>query len=218
MDYLLHFETATKVCSVALSLNGELKQLKELQEEGFSHGENLTLFVEDVLKMEGITLKSIKAISLSSGPGSYTGLRIGISAAKGLCYAMDIPLIGIDSLSNIEAQARIKYPGHYIIPMIDARRMEVYCSVYDPTGKLIEPIQAKILDENSFEEYHPVVCCGDGVAKLNELWAVRAIKMDENILSSAAAQVKIAYTKYLRSEFEDLAYMEPFYLKEFGVQ
>lgn len=216
MNYILHLETATKVCSVALSENGVLKQLREVQEEGFSHGENLTVFIEEVLDREGISAKNLNAISLTTGPGSYTGLRIGVSVAKGLCYALDIPLIGLDALSCLAEEAKKKYPGQTIIPMLDARRLEVYCSVYSASGEEIEPIHAQVLDENSFSEYQSAVFCGDGVEKMIPVWATRDLILDKMLLSSAAHQVGLAYESYLAKKFEDLAYIEPLYLKEFG--
>jgi tRNA threonylcarbamoyladenosine biosynthesis protein TsaB len=125
MSYILHLETATKACSVALSKDGKLVQIKESRDEQYSHGENLTLYIQDVLGREGISPKDLDAVSLSSGPGSYTGLRIGVSVAKGLCYSLSIPLLAIDSLSCIHELAKQKYV-QTIIPMIDARRMEVF--------------------------------------------------------------------------------------------
>jgi len=216
MSYILHLETATKVCSVALSRDGKLLQLKEICEDGYSHGENLTLFITEVLDRESIEIKQISAISIAIGPGSYTGLRIGLSVAKGICYATGIPLIAIDSLECIHTLARLKYPEHNIIPMIDARRMEVFCSVYNSQGVLIEPIRAEIIDESSFTLIEPLICCGDGSTKLKSIWSQRLTSIDDTIVSSATAQVGLAYDKFKLNIFEDLAYIEPFYLKEFA--
>jgi tRNA threonylcarbamoyladenosine biosynthesis protein TsaB len=213
--YILHLETATKVCSVALSLNGQIKQLKEIQEAGFSHGENLTLLVEDTLKSEGISVNQLSAVSIASGPGSYTGLRIGVSIAKGFCYALSIPLIAVDALNSIQQNAIEKYPNQNIIPMIDARRMEVFSAVYNSKGEILKPISADILDENSYVEFEPFVACGDGAEKLKDLWKGREIIFASNILSSAKGQVNLAYQKYEQKAFEDVAYFEPFYLKDF---
>ena len=213
--YILHLETATKVCSVALSLNGQLKQLKEIEEAGFTHGENLTLLIEDALKSEGITANQLSAVSIASGPGSYTGLRIGVSTAKGFCYALSIPLIAVDALISIQQNAIEKYPNQNIIPMIDARRMEVFAAVYNSRGEILKPISADILDENSYTEFEPFVACGDGAEKLKDLWTGRAIIFATEILSSAKGQVKLAYHKFEQKAFEDVAYFEPFYLKDF---
>lgn len=213
--YILHLETATKVCSVALSLNGEMKQLKETQEDGYSHGENLTSFVEEVLKQEGITPQQLSAVCVTSGPGSYTGLRIGVSTAKGLCYALSIPLIAVDALSAIRDTAAAKYPGKNIIPMIDARRMEVFSAAYDKEGSLLKPVSADIIEADTYQEFEPFVACGDGAEKLKPTWEGRNIVFDETLLSSAMGQISRAYTKFREQQFEDVAYFEPFYLKDF---
>lgn len=213
--YILHLETATKVCSVALSLNGQIKQLKEIQEAGFSHGENLTLLIEDILKSEGIDSNQLSAVSVASGPGSYTGLRIGVSTAKGLCYALSIPLIAVDALVSIQQNAIEKYPVQNIIPMIDARRMEVFAAVYNSKGEILKPISADVLDENSYVEFEPYIACGDGAEKLKDLWKDRNVIFATEILSSAKGQVKLAYQKFEQKAFEDVAYFEPFYLKDF---
>ncbi len=213
--YILHLETATKVCSVALSFNGQIKQMKEIQEAGFSHGENLTLLIEEILKSEGITANQLSAVSIASGPGSYTGLRIGVSTAKGFCYALSIPLIAVDALVSIQQIVIEKYPSQNIIPMIDARRMEVFAAVYNSKGEIIKPISADVLDENSYAEFEPFVACGDGAEKLIELWKGREIIFATEILSSAKGQVQLAYQKFEQKAFEDVAYFEPFYLKDF---
>jgi tRNA threonylcarbamoyladenosine biosynthesis protein TsaB len=215
MSYILHIESATKTCSVALSKDGKLKQIKEITETNFSHGENLTLFVEMVLNAEKILPKQLNALSISSGPGSYTGLRIGVSVAKGLCYALSIPLISIDSLNCIYEIAKIKYPDKTIIPMIDARRMEVFSSAHNKNGKLIKPISADIIDIYSYLEFKDFIACGDGAEKLRDIWKSRNLEIDSSILSSAKGQVRIAFEKFQNNEFENLAYFEPFYLKDF---
>lgn len=214
MTYILHIETATKICSVALSRDGKLCQLKESSDEQYSHGEKLGLFIEEVLSLEKITAKNLSAVSVASGPGSYTGLRIGVSMAKGLCYGTNIPLIAIDALTSLKELAQEKHKNQTIIPMIDARRMEVFCSVFK-NGTLIKPIAAEILDENSFSDYEPFVVVGDAVSKLKEIWANRKIILDELIVSSAKGQIKLAWEKFQLKDFENLAYFEPFYLKDF---
>lgn len=215
MTYILHLETATKVCSVALSRNGELIGEKELKEEGYSHGENLTLFIEDVLREQGISPAHLSAVSVASGPGSYTGLRIGVATAKGLCYGLNIPLIAIDALTSLCELAHEKHPGVNLCAMIDARRMEVYNLFQNANREPLKPISADILDENSYAKYEPFVYFGDGAPKLIELWSNRNCTPDAELYSSARGQIRLAYEKFQRNEFEDVAYFEPFYLKDF---
>lgn len=217
MDYILHLETSTKVCSVALSKNGQLLHVLETGEEGYVHGEKLTLFIQEVLAKEGILPKALKAISVASGPGSYTGLRIGVSTAKGLCFALDIPLIAVDSLTCLFALGQAKFPNQTILPMIDARRMEVFSSVYSSNGEVLKGITADILEEMTYSDYEPFVAIGDGVEKLQEFWKDRNVIIDSSVIASAVGQVKIAYEKFIAKSFEDVAYFEPYYLKDFVV-
>ncbi len=215
MIYILHLETSTKVCSVALSLYGKTIALKETEEDGYSHGENLTLFIQDVLKEANISLTELKAVSVASGPGSYTGLRIGTSTAKGLCYPLNIPLIAIDSLTSLKEIAIEKHPNTTLCSLIDARRMEVYNLFYSSSNELVKPISADIIEFNSYKEFEPFVYFGDGAEKLNELWNTRNCITDLSIKSSAKGQAKLAFEKYQNQQFEDVAYFEPFYLKDF---
>ncbi len=214
-EYILHLETATKVCSVALSKNGEICALKELEEDGYSHGENLNLFIQSVCNDLQIKLQNLSAVSVASGPGSYTGLRIGAATAKSLCYSLDIPLIAIDALTSLKELAREQHTEMNLCAVIDARRMEVYNAFYDKEGKQIKEISADVIDENSYEEYTPFVCFGDGAEKLKEVWTKKNCTIDAAIRSSAKGQVAIAYRKFLDEDFEDVAYWEPFYLKDF---
>lgn len=215
MTYILHLETATRSCSVALSCNGKLVAVKEILTEQFSHAENLTLFVQDVLDQANIVLTNVAAVSVSSGPGSYTGLRIGVSTAKGFCYALGIPLIAIDSLYSLAVQAAEKHPGKKLCPVIDARRMEVYNAIYSPSMELLKGISADIIDPISYQEQEPFLCFGDGQQKLQEIWMNRSIEFDGDIHASAVGQVKEAYRRFQAAQFEDVAYFEPFYLKDF---
>jgi len=218
MGIILHLETATKVCSVALSKNGQQIAIKEIEEEGYSHGENLTLLIQDVLKESEISMKDLDAVSLASGPGSYTGLRIGAATAKGLCYALSIPLIAVDALTSLCEIARTKHPEKNLCALIDARRMEVFSLIQNEKGETIKNISADILDEESYDEFVPFVYFGDGAAKLDELWSNRELEADLSIKSSASGQVRLAFDKFQNQEFEDVAYWEPFYLKDFVVQ
>lgn len=213
--YLLHIETATKVCSVALSKNGKLLVVKETDDSEYLHGEVITLFIEQVLKEADLTLKELSAVSVTSGPGSYTGLRIGVSTAKGLCYALSIPLISVDALYSLAVLTSNKYPDQSICAMIDARRMEVFSAIYKPDLSVQKPISADILDENTYSNYEPFVVVGGGSNKMIEIWDKREIKFDTTLKSSAVGQVPIAYEKYKTNQFEDVAYFEPYYLKDF---
>ena len=215
MTYILHIETTTKVCSVVLSKDGEILVIKELQEEGYSHGENLTLFIQEALSEGRISASALDAVSVASGPGSYTGLRIGAATAKGLCYALQIPLIAIDSLTALIEQAREIHNELNLCALIDARRMEVYNLFANSEGRKLKEISADIIDSESYKEWEPFVYFGDGAEKLMESWAGRNCMIDPSILSSAKGQVRIAHKKYQDNLFEDVAYWEPFYLKDF---
>lgn len=216
MAKILHLETSTKACSVALSVNGNLVALKEDVTEDFSHSENLTLFIQDVLDQSCLELKDLDAVSVVSGPGSYTGLRIGVSTAKGLCYALSIPLISVDSLVSMVSTIKEKYPNKNLLSLIDARRMEVFSAIYSPDLTIVKPISADIIEADTYTEFEPLVYFGDGAAKLQEIWASRSnMEFIQNVNASAIGQMDIAYEKFKNGDFEDVAYFEPFYLKDF---
>lgn len=215
MGWILHLETSTKVCSVALSHNGTLQVIREIADDQYAHGEQLTLLIEAVLKEREMTPRDLAAVSIAAGPGSYTGLRIGVSTAKGLCYALGIPLIAIDSLAAMAVPAQEKHPGKTLCPMIDARRMEVYSTIFGPSLDILKPLSADILDERSYADFEPFVFFGDGAAKVAELWNGRDVMLDAELRCTAAGQVKPAYAKFTAKEFENVAYFEPLYLKEF---
>ncbi len=215
MALILHLETATRICSVSLAENDSLLNVIDLDEGSFAHGERLTLLIEEVLEKSGRSLRELNAISVSSGPGSYTGLRIGVSTAKGLCYALSIPLIAVNTLSGMVALAHEKHPGKRVCAMIDARRMEVYSLLVDSEGQVLKPVSADVLDETSYAEFDAFVCVGDGAAKCVELWNQRSLDFDLDFQPSAQAQVRLAYDKWVNGEFEDLAYFEPNYVKPF---
>lgn len=214
---ILHLETATKVCSVGLSSDGNLKALCEVKDDGYVHGEQLTLLIEEALSKAALKPADLSAVSVTSGPGSYTGLRIGVSTAKGLCYALDIPLIAIDTLRVLAHVGRQKHTTQTLCPLIDARRMEVYNAIYDSELKLLKAISADILEETSYASFEPFVCFGDGAPKVKELWQGRNIRIDTELENSASGHVSEAFDKYNAGDFEDLAYFEPFYLKDFVV-
>lgn len=212
--YILNIETSTKNCSVSIAQNGKTIALKEVAEESFSHSEKLHVFIDNLLKENQITYKDLNAVALSGGPGSYTGLRIGTSTAKGLCFALDIPLIAVDTLLVLAKQVN---EDSLIIPMIDARRMEVYTAIFDATHNPATPVQALVIDENSFVEIsEKAVLIGDGAAKCKEvLNRENFIFLDEIRYPSAREMSEISFDKFQKKEFEDIAYFEPFYLKEF---
>lgn len=216
--YILNIETATKNCSVALAKNGETILCKEISELGYSHAEKLHVFIEEICNESSIQLKDLQAIAVSKGPGSYTGLRIGVSAAKGFCYALDIPLISVDTLAVLASQAvSIAKENDLIVPMIDARRMEVYSAIFNNKLEKIREIEAQIIDENSFASIeNTVYFIGDSSEKAKAvLTKSNFIFLDEIVYPSAKDMSAISFQKFLNKDFEDVAYFEPFYLKDF---
>jgi len=215
---ILNIETATKNCSVSISKSGETIVYKELNDGNYSHAEVLHFFIVDILKNVKLSYNNIDAIAVSKGPGSYTGLRIGVSAAKGFCFALQKPLIAVDTLTSLSHAITIK--EGVIIPMLDARRMEVYASVFNHKHEQIREIRAEIIDENSFSEFldfQKVFFLGDGALKCKEIIShANAIFMD-NFFPSSKEMGILAFEKYEKSDFEDVAYFEPFYLKDFMV-
>ena len=218
MNYILHIDTTTKKCSVALAQDGELMIQKELLSEEFSHSEQLHPFIEEVLKESGLKSSSLSAIAISKGPGSYTGLRIGVAAAKGLCFALDLPLIALNTL-EIMVQPYEVSPYSFIIPMLDARRMEVYTAIFDETKKWIQETMAEVLTENTFTSIVNEQSCliiGDGAIKFKTLYPkINASYTSEIHYPVAKDMIALAWKKFNTKEFEDLAYFEPFYLKDF---
>jgi tRNA threonylcarbamoyladenosine biosynthesis protein TsaB len=216
LAYILNIETTTTNCSVSLSFEGETLVLKEDYNNNYSHAERLHVYIEDVLREAKVSRGQLNAIAVSKGPGSYTGLRIGVSAAKGLCYALNIPLISISTLKALAHQ--VKNAKGWIIPLLDARRMEVYSAVLDNNYSLIRDIQAQVIEENSFNEYlemGEVYFIGNGVVKTSSLLSHPNAKFLEGKLPSANEMSYLAYEKYKKRDIEDVAYFEPFYLKDF---
>lgn len=217
MANILCIETATTNCSVALGINGELKTLKEENDLNYSHSERLHILIYDILEESGINLSDLDAVAISKGPGSYTGLRIGVSAAKGLCFSLDLPLISIPTLTSLAF--KVHMPG-YIVTMLDARRMEVYSAVFDQDKGQIEETSALVLDRNSYLqllEEGRVNFIGSGVKKFREICDHPNAVFIENELPSAGEMINLASQKYLNKAFEDVAYFEPYYLKDFMV-
>lgn len=213
---ILHLETSTKNCSIAFSKDGQLLSLCEEYDDKYGHSEKLHQFVEWALEGAEIKMKDLDAVCVSKGPGSFTGLRIGVSAAKGFCYGLNIPLLSLTSL-EILTQTQIGKNYDLIIPMIDARRMEVYTAVFDSDGKQISDTEAKILDENSFIEFKDkkIAFVGDGVEKSKTILQLPNADFIEGVHPSAKNMIDLAESKFKKGEFEDVAYFEPFYLKEF---
>ncbi|UMB52722.1 tRNA (adenosine(37)-N6)-threonylcarbamoyltransferase complex dimerization subunit type 1 TsaB [Lutibacter sp. A64] len=217
MAYILNIETATKNCSVSLAKDGKTIALKELNDGGYSHAEKLHEFIQLVIDESKISLSDLNAIAVSKGPGSYTGLRIGVSAAKGLCFALNIPLISINTLQSL-AQSITVSEG-YIIPLLDARRMEVYSAVY-ANNKNVRDVQAEIIDETSFDDYlskDTVYFLGDGAEKCKNSIIHKNANFIDNKFPSANEMSALSYIKYKKNDIEDVAYFEPFYLKDFVV-
>lgn len=222
MSLILQIETATTVCSVALTENGVVLKYKEIEQRNI-HAEAVTVFIDEVLKLAGKNYPDVDAIAVSCGPGSYTGLRIGVSVAKGLCFALDKPMIAVETLEAMAdgyiAQNSLEENDLLLCPMIDARRMEVFTAVFDNKGKRIRPTSAEIIDENSFGDllqHHHVVFFGDGAEKCRPvLGANPKARIITGFLNSAIYLTKRASEKYLSKDFEDVAYFEPYYLKDF---
>ncbi|WP_445732070.1 tRNA (adenosine(37)-N6)-threonylcarbamoyltransferase complex dimerization subunit type 1 TsaB [Mariniflexile sp.] len=213
---ILNIETATTNCSVALSRNGQTIILKEDYDKNYSHAERLHVYIDAVLNEASITSKDLDAIAISKGPGSYTGLRIGVSAAKGLCFALDIPLISVSTLEALAHQVNCN--DGVIIAMLDARRMEVYATVFDSSHHQIRETEAQIIDETSFNDYlekDQVYFIGNGVEKTKATIHHPNAVFIENKLPSANNMGLLAYNKYKINDFEDIAYFEPYYLKDF---
>jgi universal bacterial protein yeaZ len=215
---LLCIETSGKNCSVALFEGLQLVSIREVHTEQFSHSENLHVFIEQVLKESNLQPKAIKAIAISAGPGSYTGLRIGVATAKGLCYGWDIPLIALPTLRILAEKVTYEFTDiEYIIPMIDARRMEVFTAVYSHDFSPILGERAEILTESTFDTYlnkGKTIFLGDGITKFQAICKHKNAYFWENKFPSAKQMGRLALEKYQAQAFEDIAYFEPFYLKE----
>lgn len=213
---ILCIETSTTHCSISIGEAGKLLGVKEVNSKSFSHSEQLHTFINDLLKDLNISLQQLDAISVSKGPGSYTGLRIGVSAAKGLAYALDLPLISVSTLLCLAKQVQ-KSKG-LIVPMLDARRMEVYSEVFDANFNSIREIRAEVLDNNAFLkelELGKVHFLGSGVDKFEAICHHPHAIFYKEKLPSAKEQYLIAQRKFDEKIFEDVAYFEPFYLKDF---
>ena len=224
MPLILHIETATDVCSVALANKGVLIGVLQ-SSDARSHATQLTVLIDQLCKQVGVELNQLNAVSVSKGPGSYTGLRIGVATAKGLCYGLDKPLISVNTLESYTSQLLAETPpdslplSGLICPMVDARRMEVYNALFDQQKNWVRDTKAEIITASSFEDelkQHPIIFFGDGASKCKEVLQPHSNSLFiDDFIPSATGQIELAYNFYQKHQFEDIVYFEPFYLKEF---
>jgi len=222
MALILNIETATEVCSVSLAKNGKLI-LKKENTEGKTHASLLTVFIDNIFKETKYSVSQLDAIAISKGPGSYTGLRIGVSTAKGIAFAAEIPLISVSTLQAMAFGITKNYNNTnnkktLFCPMIDARRMEVYSAFYNTDNKTVKKISADIIDEKSYSDYlkkYKLVFFGNGSKKCKESITSKNAEFIDNIFCSSENMIKLSESAFNNSNFEDIAYFEPFYLKNF---
>lgn len=225
MGLILSIESGTTTCSVALASGLEVVDSLENNDSGYNHAQTLTVYIETILKKNGVNADQLDAIAVSKGPGSYTGLRIGVSAAKGICYATSKPLIAVCSLESmaygalewLKMHPGIHYPD-YLCPMIDARRLEVYTQLFDTSPKEVNQIEARVLDKNSYGEIlsdKKVLFFGNGSIKAKNLFSHKNAQFIDGFLPSARFMIPKAVEYNRKEQYEDLAYFEPFYLKDF---
>lgn len=219
MALILSIETSTQVCSAALHEDNRLIATAEVH-IAQSHASKLAVLLEQMLATSEHSIKDLSAVAVSSGPGSYTGLRIGTSLAKGVCFSLDIPLIGIDTLELLASQVRhiVNFDDHLLCPMIDARRMEVYCLLMDLDGNILSPVEAKVIDGGSFVNFlqeKKIIFFGNGAMKCKEVILNENAIFLDGLYPQASAMGPLAYKRYMENNIEDLSGYEPFYLKNF---
>ena len=219
LPLILNIETSTQICSVALA-KGNTVMAKRLIDIPNAHSSKLSLLIEEIMNEAEISYSELSAIAVSKGPGSYTGLRIGVSTAKGFAYALDIPLISVETLRILERGTSNKYTNCCTVAMIDARRMEVYAVIYDETGGVIKDISADIIEKGIYDNFlindKKYVFVGDGAEKVMGCFQEKSnVFYDNQIILDSELMIDIAYNKFLKSDFEDVAYFEPYYLKNF---
>jgi tRNA threonylcarbamoyladenosine biosynthesis protein TsaB len=221
---ILCLETATTICSVALCDSAGIISLRESRENK-SHASQLTVFIEELLKENNVRAKDLDAVAVSKGPGSYTGLRIGVSVAKGLAFAAGLPLIGIETTMSMfygiikESVNKFRTDSQTLFcPMLDARRMEAYYCLYDINGKVVRNISASIIDKDSFSDFPEnvkIIFFGDGAEKCrNVISRSNSVFADQYVISATHMHYPV-YKAFNKGHFEDIAYFEPFYLKDF---
>lgn len=216
MALILNIETATKNCTVSLALNSTVISAREINTGNYSHAEHLHQFIAQVMLEADKSFQELNAIAVSKGPGSYTGLRIGVSTAKGLAFAQNIPLISINTLKTLALQVVAKYD--FIIPLLDARRMEVYTQTFDSNFNPLTETTAVVIDENSFTSFldrGQVLFLGDGAEKCKAIIKHANANFLDNHFPSAIQMASLSEEKYAKKQFENTAYFEPFYLKDF---
>lgn len=217
MAIILNLETATTNCSVSVAKEGKLLLLKEDSTPNYSHSEQLHNFIQQALKEASLSLEELDAIAVSKGPGSYTGLRIGVSAAKGLCFSLGIPLISVATLQSMTHQMKVR-EGEFVISLLDARRMEVYAAIYDKNHVEVRETRAEIVEEHTFSEYagkENVWLIGSGAEKCKNLLKHPNFNFETTIMPSAREMGELSELKFQNGDFEDVAYFEPYYLKDF---
>ena len=227
MAVILNIETATPLCSVALSVNGSVVSQRETSEDR-SHASKLTVFIKEVLAEKGIGVSDLDAVAVGKGPGSYTGLRIGVSTAKGLCFGANLPLIAMNTLKIIfnqlvafpeeMVQSLLDKPGTLFCPMIDARRMEVFTCLFNSRGDEMESVSARIIEQDTYRAWlsgHNIVFFGSGMDKCRNILAGEHAFFVPDVYPHAASLALLAEQKFSLQEFENVAYFEPFYLKDF---
>lgn len=220
MATILNIETATTNCSVSIGVNGNVVSLLEENTPNYSHSEQLHVFISEVLKKASLRFNDLDAIAVSKGPGSYTGLRIGVSAAKGLCFSLDLPLIVLATLESMANQLKVA-ENEVIIPLLDARRMEVYSCVFNYKLEEIRKTKAEVIDENSFSDYlnhKKIFLIGSGAEKCKKLLKNSKFVFQDQLIPSANEMVALSFDKFKIGCFEDVAYFEPYYLKDFVLQ
>ena len=226
MSLILCIETGTDICSVGIARDGELLSLRE-SDQGRDHAKNLAVFIDELLRETSIRPDELDAVAVGMGPGSYTGLRIGVSFAKGMCYGLNIPLLAVGSL---DALAQVAIEDHeagimniegwndaVLCPMVDARRMEVYAQIFDVKCNQLSNVSAEVITEDSFAQWRKerkMIIFGNGAAKCQELLPDAAYI---SVVPSARGLARLAHQRYEEGKFEDIAYFEPFYLKDFIV-
>lgn len=218
--WLLNIETASTNCSVSISKNGELISSMEVNSKKYSHQENLHELIQSSIFDCNIELTNLSGIAVSKGPGSFTGLRIGVAAAKGLCFGLNIPLLSINTLTILSQKMKVE-KGTLIAPMIDARRMEVYTQLHDHNNKIIKSSWAEILNSESFHNFlskHKIIAFGVGSEKCENIIKHKNFSVNKKMLfPSAKNMVKLSFNKWKKKQYEDIAYFEPYYLKDFYI-